>query len=171
MCMMVKDVNDIKIADKDIVCYKVVQQLSNGKIVTPYMGYEVDKESVMTDIANVGKADEFIPEVLYKHGPMLPFRFFYYYSRIKWMREKWYHKKYPYVLGGGGFHTYRHYLPALKFMKIRNMHTNGGFKVAKCIIPKGTKYLSGVTDGLVDESRPNKTYISKKLKVEKIYNL
>lgn len=175
--MMVKDVHDIKTADKDIVCYKVVREYPDGTLISPFMDYELSLGSVFTD----GEiSDEFNPPIIRymdSQSSVLPYGFI---GLIKGSIKKMKLKKYHHVLGQGGFHTYTNLFSALGCKRkvfLWERDKNYKLSVVKCVIPKGTRYLQGLTDSVYVGDRGHRSYISKSikplkvLKIKKIYNL
>ena len=125
MCLLIKDKKAL-IAEKDIVCYKKMEEFkhANGKsdYATPYMYIPVD-----SDIINGEKP--FKAKCVGYGGA---------HRREKGMNHKY--PEYNYRIESGYIHTYQDFNAAYDGLY-------GTDRIFKCIIPKGTKYYAGIFDG------------------------
>lgn len=126
MCLWIKDKKAL-IAEKDIVCYKKLEELkrANGEIayyITPYMFSSVDTDMVS------GKKP-FKAKCIGYGGA---------HRRRKGASDK--HPEYNYTIESGYIHTYQGFKAACDGL-YESEH------IFECIIPKGTKYYAGIFDG------------------------
>lgn len=144
MCLEVKN-STPKIAEQDIVCYKVLQRELNDvtkedgityvteRLITPFFHYPMEPNKLYEEKDNT--------EIDF--GTKLTF----------------FHKiKYTTFVEGGTFHTFKNKLDA-RFFICDLGRTRHECVIMKCVIPKGTKYFEGRY-----ETWSYKCYASKSLK-------
>lgn len=119
MCLIVKKNTKKKIAEKDVVCYKLVERCS------------YDKTTFRTPFRNVILSDSILKgkETYKASGRMMPFHPDY----IELERG-------DRIIEKGGIHTYANKKDVMKEVDKTN---NSNFHIYKCIIPKGTPYYEG----------------------------
>lgn len=171
MCIYVNE-NKIKTADRDIVCWKILEILSNDEkevIVTPYAFKKVDN-----DILSGEKL--FVPDN-YKYNII----------NNKISAEPTSLNRY--IVKEGFIHTYgnishQHMLDELSWhidciggseiflnMSDSLFPTVQGYALYKCIIPKGTRYFAGIYNSLLCNTGI-KSYASLVLRfVDKVYEV
>ncbi len=126
MCIYLTEKNSTpKTARKDIVCYKILENNTwNGQNCwhTPFRGCAI----------NLGET--------YKANGYLEVRYFEYFETPWSCYETW--------VGEGAIHTFKTLDGAKKMFsnhRLRHLYgINQSCVIVKCIIPKGTKYFSGV---------------------------
>ncbi len=123
MCLRVKD-STPKIAEKDIVCYKVLAR-RDDKLVTPFFKY--------------------VMEPNHRYESQEPFE-------IGWVTKTTLRlllsprfRNTP-VVEGGCFHTFKHRIDAKWLGRVMTKTPN--FVILKCIIPKGTEYFEGDSEDM-----------------------
>lgn len=140
MCLLITglEIERRRVAKKDIVCYKVLSMKYNeflDKFVyeTPVTGTEVEFNTPLT-------ADDKTEFRIRERNP----------------RDKSYRLR-KYFIAEGGFHTYIKKKKAIEMFKLRNAYFGDKGIVVECIIPKGSLYAKGITEG------GRKSYVSKDL--------
>lgn len=135
MCLWIKDKKAL-IAEKDIVCYKKLEELkrANGEIayyITPYMFSSVDVDMVSGKKPFKAKCIGYGGAHRRKNGV----------GHIideKGVSDK--HPEYNYSIKSGYIHTYQDFKAACDGLYESD-------RIFECIIPKGTKYYAGIFDG------------------------
>lgn len=117
MCLTLNGDSEIKIADKDIVCYKVLIKRDNS-VVSPYWAFEY----------KIGET--------YKIEKPLKIT-----KRINYIRRCNVFEVYK------GFHSFEQFQSAKAFLLDPQRQFRSGYCVYKCIIPKGTKTVYGYFGG------------------------
>lgn len=139
ICIKIDKVEEsYKIADEDIICYRILYLAGGNLYVSPIRGYTV---ASVNDI--IGYTDMCIsPSV-----EML--------------------SRYPgyAIVGAGVIHSYKEDPRDILSLLPSNMH------LFKCIIPKGTRYVEGLSGALIKEEKyVLAAYGSKKITyIERIY--
>lgn len=121
MCLHVKE-KEALIAEKDIICYKVLVEEDNGKYITPFQSTPVSKKALSGEVS------------FKAHGRVM-FTPVYWNSEVS---ERGYVKK----MDEGCIHTFAK-MDAAKIFAERHKRR----KIFECIIPAGTKYYEGYFDG------------------------
>ena len=113
MCLTLNSDSEIKIAEEDIVCYKILREDSEVYATSPYFEFE------------------YIVGATYKINKKLKIRFGDNYEGddSKFVEE--------------GFHSFERCESAMAFLNIRRQFLPAGCCVYKCIIPKGTRMIFG----------------------------
>jgi len=113
MCLTLNSDSEIKIAEEDIVCYKILREDSEVYATSPYFGFE------------------YIVGATYKLDKKLKIHFGdpKYEGDVKFVYE--------------GFHSFERLESAKAFLIIRQGFLPAGCCVYKCIIPKGTRMIFG----------------------------
>lgn len=137
MCLHVKEKKTL-VAEKDIICYKVLEKEDNGEFITPFQRTLVSKKALLG-------------EVSFKAHGRVRFTPTYWYTEVS---ERGYIER----MDEGCIHTFAKMNVAKLYAKV-----NKGRKVFECIIPAGTKYYEGYFDGWSDRvSYASKEIIFKK---------
>ena len=142
MCLWIKN-NKMRVASKDIVCYKTLSLTDCGSYETSYLGTRVPESVIDGSEPFVARGN-----ILVK-------------ARSNYVKVKEKDVKYNYVTSGGLIHTFA------KLKDPRKVNKDFGFydTIFKCVIPKGTKYYVGLFDG------DYKSYASERIMfVEKVYD-
>lgn len=113
MCLTLNSDSEIKIAEEDIICYKILREDSEAYATSPYFGFE------------------YIVGATYKLDKKLKIRSgdLEYEGDVKFADE--------------GFHSFERFESAKAFLIIRQGFLPTGCCVYKCIIPKGTRMICG----------------------------
>lgn len=114
MCLILNRDSEIKIAEEDIICYKILREDSEVYAISPYFDFE------------------YIVGATYKINKKLKIRFGdnkYEGDDSKFVDE--------------GFHSFERLESAKAFLIIRQGFLPSGCCIYKCIIPKGTKMIFG----------------------------
>lgn len=146
MCLLLKE-NDskVKIAKENIICYKWLVKKTDECMESPYQYKRYTLNSKMKDYK---KSDR---------------------TKLTTKERCALNVMYSHEINQGGFHTFKNYADAK--MLIDTYHTlfqienNASDVIVKCVIPKGTRYWTGVTPALVDyfENQLFESYASKEL--------
>lgn len=141
MCLLVKSFDEelkFKIADKDIVCYKIVyNNLSKSypKFWTPIQGCDIPMECIQGTIPFEAQGDE---DITIHHC-------------------EWEGTLHRFELNGGFIHTY------MDTYDVSDDIRDIKHELWKCVIPKGTKYTTGIYGHVP-------SYASKSIKfIEKVH--
>lgn len=117
MCLVSKQ-KELKIADHDIECYKIVEDDGFGKLRSPYQGTIIDEEVVNGSKPYEAKETEAKAECDNKIN--------------------------NYIWSAGLVHAYKSILDcvseSIRIMILNSRRTG----IYKCIIPKGTEYVIGI---------------------------
>ena len=117
MCLKLNSNSKIVVADKDIVCYKVLIKRDNS-VVSPYWAFEY----------KIGET--------YKIEKPLEIK-----KRINYIRCCNVFEVYK------GFHSFEQFQSAKAFLLDTQRQFRSGYCVYKCIIPKGTRMIFGDFNG------------------------
>lgn len=140
MCLKLKEGNTrLIVADKDIVCYKVLLMFPDGTYVSMYQRASYELNKLMVDNVKLDK---------HKSNS---------------------YNGFTQVVGAGCFHTFKNLEDAKKIMnetKNEGVYYTNKFTpiVVRCIIPKGARYYSGSFNFLFC-TEEYESYASKKLMV------
>ena len=147
MCLHTR--NEIKTADKDIKCYKVLQSLDGLRLEIPYYRYEAEKEN----------GNEYLTP--YRYYPMQL-------GKTYTNEEEFYspHRDMYGIanIGGDYFHSFATITEAIEAIGDCEML---GAIVVECTIPKGTKYYEGSMSYSQANDGEVHTYASKTLSLTK----
>lgn len=141
MCLYLEKGNaKKKIATEDIVCYKVMEEVSlNGGSIpcipyykTPYQG-------------NVMPIEGLVRDEYFDINPWAAKRY-----NKKILTQRIYANRYDHIcksfVAGGMIHTFANLLDASeKVCSLADAFQNKTYVVVKCVIPKGTEYFEGFT--------------------------
>ena len=185
MCLFL-NTTEAKIAEKDIICYKIVNATTtpynenfyaNGKLpaatnykgnkyffFSPFQAMPIEFGKVMRDGNKVR-----IKETYNTH--YYPFKTCEKQAkhwRLNTMGDMFFAKRAKFVLSGGAFHSFQNLRHTKDFFKnapilgyfINDMYITG---IVKCVIPKGSEYYEGVFEGTGIPS-----YASKEIRYEEI---
>lgn len=145
MCLVLNEeclkINELcfKTANKDIVCYKVLTRIfGTGEIKTPFANTVLSEEVMNGEKLFVAEG----------------------YPKISFRRKR------PSV-EYGLIHTFVTKKEAISLYEtLKRYSIDAEFFLAKCIIPKGTKYVSGIMETVKGDK---KTYGSESIKFVKLY--
>lgn len=126
MCLNICGSNLVRIkAPNDIKCYKVMGIKKDGKLITPYIHFPMEKGKVYEDKENEKIEKGFI---LVKEKCPLSVR-------------------YGYKIYNGFFHTFENEDDARKAcvsLSRKILNNNVIYQVYPCIIPSGSEYIKGI---------------------------
>lgn len=126
MCLNICGSNLVRVkAPNDIKCYKVMGIKKDGKLITPYIHFPMEKGKVYEDKENEKIEKDFI---VVKEKCRLNVRF-------------------GYKIYNGFFHTFENEDDARKVcvsLSRRILNENVIYQVYPCIIPSGSEYIKGI---------------------------
>lgn len=126
MCLNICGSNLVRVkALNDIKCYKVMGIKKDGKLITPYIYFPMEKGKVYEDKENEKIEKGFIV-----------------------VKEKCYlNDRYGYKIYNGFFHTFENEDDARKAcvsLSRKMLNNNVIYQVYPCIIPSGSEYIKGI---------------------------
>lgn len=126
MCLNICSSNLVRVkAPNDIKCYKVMGIKKDGKLITPYIYFPMEKGKVYEDKENEKIEKGFI---VVKEKCRLNYR-------------------YGYKIYNGFFHTFENEDDARKAcvsLSRKMLNNNVIYQVYPCIIPSGSEYIKGI---------------------------
>lgn len=185
MCLFLNTI-EAKIAEKDIICYKIVNATTspynenfyaNGKLpaatnykgnkyffFTPFQAMPIEFGKVMRDEKRIWIKKTYTT----KYYPFKTCEKQAKHWRLNTMIDRLAARSAKFVLSGGAFHSFqnlRHTKDFFKNAPILGYFINDAFitGIVKCVIPKGSEYYEGVFEGTGIPS-----YASKEIRYEEI---
>lgn len=158
MCLIIDEQNaKMKIANEDIVCYKIVKQVEK-EYINPLHWLEeklqFSKRTPLTYYKTVFMSPYF--NEIYEPNTVKVNK-----TRIQKRKVKQHeHDPKGWRIGGGVLHTFKDIKSAKKYY-VDSIGNAVQYMILKCFIPKGTKYY----DGKMDCNETYYSYASKSLKI------
>ena len=127
MCLNIYGSNLVRVkTTNDIKCYKLMGIKKDGKLITPYIHFPMEKGKIYEDKENEKIEKDFIAVVKEKYGLDV---------------------RYGYKIYNGFFHTFEQEEDAKRNcdeLNRKRLNKDVVYQVYPCIIPSGSEYIKGI---------------------------